>query len=78
MALVIADVIESGTWKLRHPAGPDAEPFLSWRAVMTDEQWIEFNALDAGDFRKRVKNDFGLDLKLPAEDAPLGLAAAAN
>jgi NAD(P)-dependent dehydrogenase (short-subunit alcohol dehydrogenase family) len=78
VALVIRDVIESGTWKLRHPAGPDAEPFLSWRAAMTDEQWIEFNALDAGDFRKRVKNDFGLDLKLPAEDTPEGLAAAAN
>jgi hypothetical protein len=36
---------------------------------MTDEEWIDLNALDAEDFRKRVKKDFGLDLKLPAEDA---------
>ena len=66
VAVVIRDIIESGTWKLRHTAGPDAEPFLGWRAGMTDEQWIDFNALDAEGFRKRVKNDFGLDLDLPA------------
>lgn len=36
---------------------------------MTDEQWIDLNALDADGFRQRVKKDFGLDLKLPAEDA---------
>ncbi|HEY6291395.1 MAG TPA: SDR family oxidoreductase [Terriglobia bacterium] len=77
VATVIRNVIESGTWKLRHPAGPDAEPFLSWRAAMRDEQWIEFNALDAESFRKRVKNDFGLDLKLSA-DAPAGLASTAD
>lgn len=78
VAAVIRNVIESGAWKLRHPAGPDAEPFLSWRAAMTDEQWIEFNALDAENFRKRVKNDFGLDLKLPAEGARRGLASAGD
>ena len=64
VAIVIRNVIESGTWKLRHTAGPDAEPFLAWRAAMTDEQWTEFNSLDAEDYRKRVKSDFGLDLKL--------------
>src|SRR3984885_6672618 len=69
IAAVIKDIIESGTWKLRHPCGPDAEPFLAWRAAMTDEQWIDFNALDSEGFRKRVKNDFGLDLNLSAEDA---------
>jgi hypothetical protein len=69
IAAVIRTIIESGTWKLRHPCGPDAEPFLAWRAAMTDEQWIDFNALDSEGFRKRVKNDFGLDLNLSAEDA---------
>lgn len=67
VASVIKDIIESGTWKLRHPAGPDAEPFLGWRAAMTDEEWISFNALDAEGFRLRVQNDFGLDLDLPNE-----------
>jgi NAD(P)-dependent dehydrogenase (short-subunit alcohol dehydrogenase family) len=78
VAAAIRTIIESGTWKLRHPCGPDAEPFLGWRGAMTDEQWVDFNALDSEDFRKRVKNDFGLDLKFPAEDASGGLATAAN
>lgn len=78
VAAVIRNVIESGTEKLRHPAGPDAEPFLSWRGAMTDEQWIEFNALDAESFRIRVKNDFGLAIKLPAEGAPAHLKLAAD
>ena len=62
VAAAIRNIIESGTWKLRHPCGPDAEPFLGWRAAMTDEQWIDLNALDADGFRRRVKKDFGLDL----------------
>lgn len=45
---------------------------------MTDEQWTEFNSLDTEDFRKRVKNDFGLELKLPAEEPRGGLASAAG
>lgn len=76
IAVAIRKIIESGTWKLRHPCGPDAEPFLAWRAAMTDEQWIDLNALDAESFRKRVKNDFGLDL--PGEDLPGGIATAAS
>jgi NAD(P)-dependent dehydrogenase (short-subunit alcohol dehydrogenase family) len=69
IAAAIRNVIERGTWKLRHPCGPDAEPFLAWRAAMTDEQWVDFNALDAEGFRERVKNDFGMDLQLPAATA---------
>lgn len=30
VATAIRGIIESGTWKLRHPVGPDAEPFLGW------------------------------------------------
>jgi NAD(P)-dependent dehydrogenase (short-subunit alcohol dehydrogenase family) len=66
IAAAIRDVIESGTWNLRHPCGPDALPFLAWRAGMTDEQWVDFSALDAEGFRARVKNDFGFDLDLTA------------
>jgi NAD(P)-dependent dehydrogenase (short-subunit alcohol dehydrogenase family) len=45
VASVIKYVIESGTWKLRHPAGPGAEPLLSKRAAMSDEEWIDSVAL---------------------------------
>ena len=77
VAAVIKDVIESGTSKLRHPAGPDAAPFLGWRAAMTDEQWIERNSLDDESYRKRVKQDFGIDVNIRAAPAA-GLAAAAD
>lgn len=38
----IREIIESGTQKLRHPVGPDAEAFLGWRASMTDEDWVKW------------------------------------
>ena len=37
----ILEIIESGTWTLRHPMGPDAGPFLDWRAGMTGEAFVE-------------------------------------
>lgn len=42
----IREIIESGSWKLRYPVGPDAEGYLAWRASMTDEQWVEQGAVD--------------------------------
>jgi NAD(P)-dependent dehydrogenase (short-subunit alcohol dehydrogenase family) len=74
----IRTIVESGTWQLRHPVGPDAVPFLNWRAGMTDEQWVDVNALDAAGFRARIKKDFGMDLDLPAEDLPSGALGAAH
>jgi NAD(P)-dependent dehydrogenase (short-subunit alcohol dehydrogenase family) len=73
VGLAIRTIIESGTWLLRHPVGPDAVPFLNWRASMTDEEWVDVNALNADAFRERIKKDFGLELDLPAVDA-LGAA----
>jgi hypothetical protein len=34
---------------------------------MMDEQWIDFNALDAHGFRQPVKKDFSLDLELSSD-----------
>jgi NAD(P)-dependent dehydrogenase (short-subunit alcohol dehydrogenase family) len=78
VASVIREVIESGTWKLRHPAGPDAAPFLAWRAAMSDEEWIGFNTLDAEQFRERVKQDFGLELESGEADSPMRYPIAAD
>jgi NAD(P)-dependent dehydrogenase (short-subunit alcohol dehydrogenase family) len=60
----IREVIESGSWQLRHTAGPDAEPFLGWRASMNDEQWTDWGALDDGEWVASVKRDFGMDVRL--------------
>ncbi len=59
----ILEVAESNSWKLRHPIGPDAEPFIAWRASMTDEQWVDWNAASDDDWYKSVEQDFGLNAR---------------
>lgn len=59
----VLEIAKSGTWTLRHPVGPDAEPFLAWRRAMSDEAWVEFGALDDNAWYDRVKADFGLDAR---------------
>jgi NAD(P)-dependent dehydrogenase (short-subunit alcohol dehydrogenase family) len=75
----IREIIESGTQKLRHPVGPDAEGFLGWRASMTDEDWIEWGALSDEAWYDRVRSDFGLDARSkrrPAVHPPASAAGA--
>ena len=62
-AAVIRHIVESGTSQFRHPSGPDASAFLGWRAAMTDEQWIDWNAQDNKTWYEQVQRDFGLDAR---------------
>jgi NAD(P)-dependent dehydrogenase (short-subunit alcohol dehydrogenase family) len=59
----ILEIIESGTWRLRHPVGPDAEPLLAWRKSMTDEEWIDLNAADDDTWYSRMERDFGFTIR---------------
>jgi NAD(P)-dependent dehydrogenase (short-subunit alcohol dehydrogenase family) len=59
----IREIIESGTWKLRHPVGPDAEGYLRWRASMTDEQWVEWNSSNDETWYGNVQRTFGIDAR---------------
>jgi NAD(P)-dependent dehydrogenase (short-subunit alcohol dehydrogenase family) len=59
----IREILESGTWQLRHPVGPDAEPFLRWRAAMTDEDFVNWGALDDEAWYERVQQEFGIDAR---------------
>src|SRR3989440_7215493 len=59
----ILEIIESGTWQLRHPVGPDALPFLKWRDSMTDEEWVDLNAADDDTWYTRVEHDFGMAVR---------------
>jgi NAD(P)-dependent dehydrogenase (short-subunit alcohol dehydrogenase family) len=59
----ILEIANSGTWQLRHPVGPDAKPFLDWRASMTDEAWVDWNAANDDDWYKAVERDFGLNAR---------------
>lgn len=64
VAQKIRDVIESGTWQLRHPIGPDAQPFLQWRASMTDEEWVDWGAADDTAWYESIERDFGLNARV--------------
>jgi NAD(P)-dependent dehydrogenase (short-subunit alcohol dehydrogenase family) len=59
----MVEIVESGTWQLRHPVGPDAAPFLSWRKAMNDEEWVDWGALDDDAWYDRVQADFGMDAR---------------
>jgi NAD(P)-dependent dehydrogenase (short-subunit alcohol dehydrogenase family) len=60
----VREIVDSGTWQLRHPVGPDAQPFLAWRGSMNDDSWTLWSAQSDSDWLKSVKVDFGMDLKL--------------
>jgi NAD(P)-dependent dehydrogenase (short-subunit alcohol dehydrogenase family) len=63
VAQKILEVAESNSWQLRYPVGPDAVPFLQWRAQMTDEQWVELSASDDETWYRRIERDFGMDTR---------------
>ena len=59
----ILEIAESDTWQLRHPVGPDAKPFLDWRASMTAEEWVDWNAAKDDDWYNAVESTFGLNAR---------------
>jgi NAD(P)-dependent dehydrogenase (short-subunit alcohol dehydrogenase family) len=59
----ILEIVEGGTWQLRHPVGPDAAPFLEWRRQMTDEDWVGLNAGDDETWYRSLERDFGMDVR---------------
>jgi len=64
----ILEIADNETWQLRHPAGPDALPFLQWRASMSDEQWVDWNAANDDDWYNAVETSFGLNAR---QEAPI-------
>jgi NAD(P)-dependent dehydrogenase (short-subunit alcohol dehydrogenase family) len=59
----IRSIIESGTWQLRHPVGPDAEPFLAWRRSMSDEEWVNLHGADDDTWYGLMERDFGMAIR---------------
>jgi NAD(P)-dependent dehydrogenase (short-subunit alcohol dehydrogenase family) len=64
---LVADTIfgisESNSWQLKYPVGPDAIPFLQWRASLTDEEWTDWNAQDDDAWFNAVESTFGMKLR---------------
>lgn len=59
----ILEIADSDTWQLQHPVGPDAIPFLGWRKSMTDEQWVDWNAMNDEDWYNAVESTFGINAR---------------
>ena len=60
----IREIVDGDSWQLRYPVGPDATPFLKWRAGMTDEEMVQRAGASDEEFKLLVKREFGLDVAL--------------
>jgi NAD(P)-dependent dehydrogenase (short-subunit alcohol dehydrogenase family) len=60
----IGEIVDSGTWQLRHPVGPDAAGLLAWRASMSDEEWVDWGAMTDEEWVRRMRETFGLNVNL--------------
>jgi len=60
----IRDIVDSGSWQLRYPTGPDSKPYLNWRASISDEEWIDRASVSDADWIASMKKEFGMDIKL--------------
>jgi len=60
----IREIVDGGSWQLRYPVGPDAVPFLKWRASKTDEEVVNLGGASDEEFKLLAKRDFGLDVNL--------------
>lgn len=60
----IRDIVESGTWQLRHPVGPDAAALIERRASMSDEEWVASGAISDEEWVAYTRQKFHLDVSL--------------
>lgn len=65
----ILEVAESENDQLRHPVGPDAQPFIEWRESMTDEEWVNWHAADDDTWYEALERDVGMDARQGAVGA---------
>jgi NAD(P)-dependent dehydrogenase (short-subunit alcohol dehydrogenase family) len=59
----IRDIIESGTWQLRHPVGPDAEPLLASRRATSDEDYVALHGSDNDTWYPIMEKQMGVSLR---------------
>ena len=60
----IREIVDGGTWQLRHPVGPDAAPLLAMRSKIADEEWIAAAAVTDEEWKDRMKRSMGLEVEL--------------
>lgn len=62
VAGVISEIVNGSSRKFRNPAGPDSAPALSWRAAISDEDWIAAAGMDEDSWVKMME-DMHLDVR---------------
>jgi NAD(P)-dependent dehydrogenase (short-subunit alcohol dehydrogenase family) len=60
----ICQIVDSDSWQLRYPVGPDAEPLLKWRASKTDEEIVQLGGASDEEYKMIAKREFGLDVNI--------------
>ena len=60
----IGQIVDSDSWQLRYPVGPDAEPFLAWRASKTDEEIVRLGGVSDEEYKMIARREFGLDVNI--------------
>lgn len=63
VADLMLDLVNKETDILRHPVGPDAVPFIEWRASMSDEEWVNWNAANDDEWYQSVEEVFGINAR---------------
>ncbi len=63
VANAMLEIANSGSWQLKYPVGPSALPFLGWRASMSDEQWVDWNAQSDEEWFNAVETSFGMNVR---------------
>ena len=63
VADTMLEIANTDTWQLKHPVGASALPFLGWRASMTDEQWVDWNAQTDEEWFNAVETTFGMNVR---------------
>ena len=63
VADTMLEIANGDTWQLKHPVGLTAIPFLGWRASMTDEQWVDWNAQTDEEWYNAVQTTFGMNVR---------------
>jgi NAD(P)-dependent dehydrogenase (short-subunit alcohol dehydrogenase family) len=59
----IREIIVSNSWQFRYPVGPDAAGLLSWRASLSDEDFMNYGAMNDEAWCEYVLSNFGLDVR---------------
>ena len=64
VADIIAGIATGDSWRLRYPAGADAEAGIAWRKSVSDEAFIDSNADSDAAFAASMKAAMGFDIEL--------------